>query len=83
MSILSNEEKDFVTEKREKKIGAILRQSVYNWKSIEYVQCRIFVLLLTEFVFDRYNDYSGTVYLAARLAPNYCALLTVFNEVAT
>lgn len=28
-----------------------------------------------------YNDYSALTYLAARLAPNYAAMLTVFKEI--
>lgn len=29
----------------------------------------------------QYDDYSSVVYLAARLAPNYASMLTVFNEI--
>ncbi|KAI1286951.1 Methyltransferase-like protein 17, mitochondrial [Halotydeus destructor] len=63
ISALGNDEKEFILEKRDKKVNELLAKGVYNWKELEY------------------TEYSSTVYLAARLAGNYAALKSVFQEI--
>lgn len=60
---LSESEKEYHLEKRQKRIERIMRQTCVTWKDIEY------------------DDYSSLTYLGGRLAPNFAAMLTVFNEI--